>query len=190
MPIRSVLFVRDCPWESTTGKSSNRFLDYGDNVDTWPEPVERVASVLRAAAVDARLEEFPDGTPTATAAARAVGCTRAEIVKSLVFVCDERPLLVLVPGDKRADAARITTAAAARYARVARPDEVVAATGFEPGAVAPFPAPNVSRVLIERGLLEWELVWAGAGSETHMLGISPIDLARITQGEIVDIVEA
>ena len=51
-------------------------------------------------------------------------------------------------------------------------------------------APNVARVLIERGLLEWELVWAGAGSETHMLGISPIDLARITQGEIVDIVEA
>jgi prolyl-tRNA editing enzyme YbaK/EbsC (Cys-tRNA(Pro) deacylase) len=38
--------------------------------------------------------------------------------------------------------------------------------------------------------LEWELVWAGAGSETHMLGISPIDLARVTQAEIVDIVEA
>jgi len=159
-------------------------------VDTWPEPVERVASVLRAAAVDARLEEFPDGTPTAAAAARAVGCTRAEIVKSLVFVCDERPLLVLVPGDKRADAARITTAAAARYARVARPDEVVAATGFEPGAVAPFPAPNVSRVFMDRSLLGHELVWIGAGSEQHMAGIAPADLVRIAKAEIADLTES
>ena len=81
-------------------------------------------------------------------------------------------------------------AAGAGYARTAKPKEVLAATGFEPGAVAPFPVPNISRVLFERGLLEWELVWAGAGSETHMLGISPIDLARVTQAEIVDIVEA
>ena len=99
-------------------------LVYRGNMETWPEPVERVASFLRIAAVDARLEEFPDGTPTAADAARAVGCTKAEIVKSLVFVCDERPVLVLVPGDKRADAARLTAAAGARYARVARPDEV------------------------------------------------------------------
>ena len=159
-------------------------------VDDWPEPVERVAAVLRARGIDARLEEFPEGTPTAAAAARAVGCDAAEIVKSLVFVCDGRAVLALVPGDLRADAIKVAAAAGAGYARTARPDEVVAATGFEPGAVAPFPAPNVARVLIERGLLEWELVWAGAGSETHMLGISPIDLARVTQGEIVDIVEA
>jgi prolyl-tRNA editing enzyme YbaK/EbsC (Cys-tRNA(Pro) deacylase) len=163
--------------------------DYGGDVDTWPEPVERVAAVLRAAAVDARLEEFPDGTPTAAAAARAVGCTRAEIVKSLVFVCDERPLLVLVPGDKRADAARITAAAGARYARIARPEEVVSATGFEPGAVAPFPASNVSRVLIERSLLAHEVVWIGAGSERHMAGIAPADLARIAKAEIADLTE-
>ncbi len=96
-------------------------------MDEWPEPVERVAAVVRARGIDARLEEFPEGTPTAAAAARAVGCV---------------------------------------------------------------PVPNISRVLFERGLLEWELVWAGAGSETHMLGISPIDLARVTQAEIVDIVEA
>jgi prolyl-tRNA editing enzyme YbaK/EbsC (Cys-tRNA(Pro) deacylase) len=141
-------------------------------VDEWPEPVERVAAVLRARGIDARLEEFPEGTPTAAAAARAVGCDAAEIVKSLVFLCDGRAVLALVPGDMRADAAKVAAAAGAGYARTARPEEVLAATVFE------------------RGLLEWELVWAGAGSETHMLGISPIDLARVTQAEIVDIVEA
>ena len=142
------------------------------------------------AGVDARLEEFPEGTPTAAAAARAVGCTRAEIVKSLVFVCDGRPLLVLVPGDKRADAARLTAAAGAGYARVARPEEVVSATGFEPGAVAPFPAPNVSRVFMDRSLIRHELVWIGAGSDQHMAGIAPNDLARLAKAEIADITEA
>jgi len=159
-------------------------------VKPWPEPVERVASYLRMTGVDARLEEFPDGTPTAAAAARAVGCTRAEIVKSLVFVCDERPLLALVPGDKRADAARLTAAAGARYARVARPEEVVAATGFEQGAVAPFPAPNVSRVFMDRSFLRHELVWIGAGSDQHMAGLAPADLARLAKAEIADLTES
>jgi prolyl-tRNA editing enzyme YbaK/EbsC (Cys-tRNA(Pro) deacylase) len=159
--------------------------DYGGSVDTWPEPVERVAAVLRAAAVDARLEEFPDGTPTAADAAKAVGCTRAEIVKSVVFVCDGRPVLALVPGDKRADPAKLSG-----EARVARPDEVVAATGFEPGAVAPFPLPNVSRVLMDRSLLRHEIVWIGAGSDRHMAGLEPSDLARVAKAEIGDLTEA
>jgi prolyl-tRNA editing enzyme YbaK/EbsC (Cys-tRNA(Pro) deacylase) len=160
-----------------------------DLVQEWPEPVERVAAVLRARGIDARLEEFPEGTPTAAAAARATGCDVAEIVKSIVFVCDRRPVLALVPGDRRADPAKVAGAAGAGGARTAMPDEVVAATGFEPGAVAPFPAPNVARVLLDRGFLECELVWAGAGSPTHMLGIAPVDLARAARAEIVDLVE-
>ncbi|MBV8065240.1 MAG: YbaK/EbsC family protein [Actinobacteria bacterium] len=150
----------------------------------WPEPVERVASALRAAAVDARLEEFPEGTPSAAAAARAVGSTRAEIVKSLVFIAEGRPVLALVPGDKRADPGKI-----AAGARVATPDEVFASTGFEPGGVAPFPAPGVSRVLMDRNLLAHELVWIGAGSDRHMAGIAPRDLARVAKAEIVDLAE-
>jgi prolyl-tRNA editing enzyme YbaK/EbsC (Cys-tRNA(Pro) deacylase) len=157
---------------------------------TWPEPVERVAAVLRARAVDARLEEFPGGTPTAKAAARAAGCGADQIVKSLVFVCDGLPVLALVPGDRRADPDRVAAAAGAGYARVASLDEVTAATGFEAGGVAPFPAPGVTRVLLERALLQHSIVWAGAGSEKHMVGLSPVDLARLTQAEIVDITAA
>ncbi|HLX20377.1 MAG TPA: YbaK/EbsC family protein [Gaiellaceae bacterium] len=151
----------------------------------WPEPVERVASALRAAAVDARLEEFPEGTPSAAAAARAVGCTRAEIVKSLVFIAEGRPVLALVPGDRRADPAKI-----AADARVATGDEVFAATGFEPGGVAPFPAPAISRVLMDRSLLAHELVWIGAGSDQHMAGLAPDDLVRVAKAEIADLAEA
>ena len=73
----------------------------------WPEPVERVSAYLREAGAEARVEEFQSGTPTAFDAARAIGCDLGQIVKSLVFDCGGRPVLVLVPGDRRADAARI-----------------------------------------------------------------------------------
>ena len=156
-------------------------------MERWPEPVARVVEVLRRAGVDARVEEFPQGTPTASAAAKAVGASRAQIVKSLVFVCDGRPTLALVPGDRRADERKVAAAAGAKAARVARPDEVLAATGFEPGGVAPFPAPGISRVLIARELLVHDRVWIGAGSERHMAGLSPVDLARLTQAHAADL---
>jgi prolyl-tRNA editing enzyme YbaK/EbsC (Cys-tRNA(Pro) deacylase) len=156
----------------------------------WPEAVERVAAVVRERGADVRLEEFSRGTPTAEAAARAVGCETAQIVKSIVFVCDGSPVLALVPGDRRADAAKVAAAAGAGYARMARPDEVVAATGFEPGAVAPFPAPNVSRVLLERELLLQEVVWIGAGTTRHMAGLAPMDLLRLAGGMPVDLTES
>jgi prolyl-tRNA editing enzyme YbaK/EbsC (Cys-tRNA(Pro) deacylase) len=159
-------------------------------VHSWPEPVERVAAVLRAHGVDARLEEFADGTPTAGAAARAVGCDASQIVKSLVLVCDGLSVVALVPGDRRADAAKVAAAAGAGYARVAAAAEVVAATGFEPGGVAPFPLPRVARILMERELLLHEVVWAGAGSDRHMVGLAPGDLQRLTRSETVDLSES
>ena len=156
-------------------------------MERWPEPVARVAEVLKRAGIDARVEEFPEGTPTAGAAAKAVGATRAEIVKSLVFVCDGRPTLALIPGDRRADENKVAAVAGTRSARVARPDEVLAATGFEPGGVAPFPAPGISQVLMAGELLAHERVWIGAGSERHMAGLSPLDLLRLTQARTGDL---
>jgi prolyl-tRNA editing enzyme YbaK/EbsC (Cys-tRNA(Pro) deacylase) len=160
---------------------------YGPPVERWPEPVARVAEVLRRAGVDARVEEFPEGTPTAGAAAKAVGASRAQIVKSLVFICDGRPTLALVPGDRRADESKVAAAAGTREARVASPDEVRAATGFDPGGVAPFPASGISQVLMAGELLAHDRVWIGAGSERHMAGLSPLDLARLTKARTADL---
>jgi Cys-tRNA(Pro) deacylase len=152
--------------------------------------VERVAAVLRDAGIDARVEEFREGTPTARAAAEAVGAELNQIVKSLLFICDGRPTLALIPGNRRADETKVAAVAGAKAARVAKPAEVVAATGFEPGGVAPFPAPAVTQVLIAPELLGHEQVWIGAGSERHMAGISPVDLVRLTDARAGDLTEA
>jgi prolyl-tRNA editing enzyme YbaK/EbsC (Cys-tRNA(Pro) deacylase) len=154
----------------------------------WPEPVERVAAFLRATGAEARIEEFGTDTPTAEAAADAVGCTLGQIVKSLVFVCDGPPVVVLVPGDRRADSSKIARLAGARRAGIAKAAEVVEATGFEPGGVAPFPLERVTVVLVERTLVRHPVVWAGAGSDRHMVALSPRELVRLSRGRVEDVV--
>ena len=151
--------------------------------------MERVSAYLRDAGADARLEEFPAGTPTARDAARAVGCDLAQIVKSLVFDCDGRAVLALVPGDRRADARKVARAARCSVARVAGAELVRDATGFDPGAVAPFPLRRVDAVLMERTLMLCPVVWIGAGSTQHMAGIHPAELARLAQARLEDVVE-
>jgi prolyl-tRNA editing enzyme YbaK/EbsC (Cys-tRNA(Pro) deacylase) len=155
----------------------------------WPEPVERVAAFLREAGAEARLEEFPEGTPTAGDAARAVGCELSQIVKSLVFDCEGRPVVVLVPGDRRADPAKVAAAASCAKARVAPAALVEEATGFAPGAVAPFPLRAVEQVLIDRKLLAHDLVWIGAGSSRHMAGLAPAELVRLARAQPMDAVQ-
>jgi prolyl-tRNA editing enzyme YbaK/EbsC (Cys-tRNA(Pro) deacylase) len=154
----------------------------------WPEPVERVARVLREGGAEGRIEEFPQGTPTAEAAARAVGCEPAQIVKSLVFACDGRYVVALTPGDRRADPQKVARAAGAERARIASPEQVLAATGFPPGAVAPFPLPHVALVLVDRTLMAHEVVWCGAGTERHMLGLAPTELGRLARARPFDLV--
>jgi Cys-tRNA(Pro) deacylase len=156
----------------------------------WPEPVERVASFLRQMGVEARVEEFTEGTPTAADAARAVGCKLGQIVKSLVFDCGGRWVVALIPGDRRADSAKIARAAGAPKAKIASPEQVERATGFVAGAVAPFPLPRVERVVVDRNLLAHKRVWIGAGSPSHMAEVSSADLVRLSRAQVMDAVEA
>jgi Cys-tRNA(Pro) deacylase len=153
---------------------------------SWPDEVEQVAAFLRGAAVDARIEEFPEGTHTARDAARAVGCELEEIVKTLVLVCDGAYVLALVPGDRRLDEAAAGAAVPAELVRTARPEEVLHATGFAPGAVAPFPQRAVALALIDTSLLRHETVWIGAGSPSHVAGLAPADLQRLARARGVD----
>ena len=153
----------------------------------WPEHVERVAVYLRAAGAEARLEELRSDGATAQDAADAIGCTLGQIVKSIVLMCDGEPVVALVPGDRRADTRRIARAVGARHARIARADEVLAVTGFEPGSVAPFPLAHVERVLIDPSLLEQRMVWCGAGSTHHLAALTPLELKRLAQAETTDV---
>ncbi len=148
-----------------------------------------MAAFLRETGAEARVEEFPDGTPTAEDAARAAGCDLAQIVKSLVFDCDGRPALVLAPGDRRVDRRKVAAAAGCSRAQIVGVADVERLTGFAPGAVAPFPLPKINQTFIDRSLLVHRNVWIGAGSERHLAVLAPAELVRLSRARTVDIVE-
>lgn len=154
----------------------------------WPESVERVAAFLRLAGAEARLEELPTETATAAEAADAVGCVLAQIVKSLVLVADGAPVVALVPGDRRADTGKVARLLGATRVTVAGSETVVERAGFAPGAVAPFPLEGIAVVLVDRHLLRHPVVWAGAGSDRHLVSLSPDELVRLTRGRVEDVV--
>jgi prolyl-tRNA editing enzyme YbaK/EbsC (Cys-tRNA(Pro) deacylase) len=153
----------------------------------WPEPVERVARELRAAAIDATIQELPEGTATAEAAATAIGCPLDEVVRISVFVCDGKTVVALVPGDRAPDEARVASSVEAGEVRPATSAEIAAATGAEPEAVAPFPLPAGLRVLIERTLFQQPRSWVQAGSPTHMASLPTTELQRLSGAETADL---
>ena len=156
--------------------------------DPLPDEVERVRAFLGAAGAEARLEEFADGTPTAADAARAVGVDLSRIVKTLVFESAGSPVLALVPGDRRAASGKIAAALGVSRVTIVAPERVRELTGFDPGAVCPFPAPASAHVLIERTLLGADRLWVGAGSTRHMAGLAPGELVRLARAVPRDIV--
>src|SRR5262245_56042771 len=154
----------------------------------WPEPVERVTAFLAKAGAEVRVEEFPEGTRTAQDAADAVGCKLGQIVKSILFECDGRTVLAMIPGDKRADTAKIARAAGGETSRVATAERVRELTGVDPGAVSPVPPPPVDFVLVDPRLLIADNVWIGAGSPKHVACLAPAELLRLSGAEQTDLV--
>ncbi|NIV35651.1 MAG: YbaK/EbsC family protein [Anaerolineae bacterium] len=155
-------------------------------------PVERVRQALRGAGLDTDLvRELPADTSTAEAAARAVDAPQGSIVKSLVFLADGAPLLVLGAGDQRVDVKRLraTLGLSKRRLRIARPAEVLAHTGFEVGGVPPVGHSPALRTLIDRTLERYEIVWAAAGSAHAVFPITYEQLVTITGGEVMDLAQ-
>jgi prolyl-tRNA editing enzyme YbaK/EbsC (Cys-tRNA(Pro) deacylase) len=152
--------------------------------------VARVTDAARAAGVEISVERFPEGTRTAADAARAVGCAVGQIVKSLVFIADGRPIVALVSGANRVDLARLAAAAGSAEARRADGDEARAATGFAIGGVPPFGHATEVGVLVDRDLLAYERVWAAAGLPDAVFAIAPSELVGASGGTVADIREA
>jgi prolyl-tRNA editing enzyme YbaK/EbsC (Cys-tRNA(Pro) deacylase) len=156
-------------------------------------PVERVRQGLTAAGLDPDLiRELPADTSTAQAAALAVGAPQGSIVKSLIFLADGAPLLVLVSGDQRADLKRLraTLGLSKRRLRIAQPSEVMEFTGFEVGGVPPVGHTPPLRTLIDRTLSRYDTVWAAAGNAHAVFPITYVRLVNVTRGEAMDLVQA
>jgi prolyl-tRNA editing enzyme YbaK/EbsC (Cys-tRNA(Pro) deacylase) len=155
--------------------------------ETLPRAVGMVVDAGRLAGLDLEVREFPDGTRTAAAAAEAVGCAVDQIVKSLVFVADTNPVLVLTSGGNRVDVVKVGQQTGAAGVRKADATEARAATGYAIGGTPPFGHDRELPVLVDRHLTDFDLVWAAAGTPRHVFPITPADLVRVTGGLVADV---
>jgi prolyl-tRNA editing enzyme YbaK/EbsC (Cys-tRNA(Pro) deacylase) len=130
---------------------------------------------------------FPATTHTARDAAREIGCTVAEIVKSLVFLADGAAVVVLCSGAARVDESKLRAVIGAPGIRRATADEAKSVTGFAIGGVPPFAHATALRVIVDRGLLAFATVWAAAGLPDAVFPIAPADLVRLASATEADV---
>jgi prolyl-tRNA editing enzyme YbaK/EbsC (Cys-tRNA(Pro) deacylase) len=151
--------------------------------------VQRVHDALVARGFQPRIVEFPASTRTAVEAAAAIGTSVERIVKSLAFAAGERTIVVLASGVNRVDTARLGQIVGLPITR-ADPDRVRQETGFSIGGVPPLGHANPLPVYVDRDLLQYDEVWAAAGTPYAVFPISPRDLVRVSGGQVVDVKES
>jgi prolyl-tRNA editing enzyme YbaK/EbsC (Cys-tRNA(Pro) deacylase) len=141
--------------------------------------VERVRAALLAAGHPDTITAFPAGTRTAADAAAAVGCTVAQIAKSIVFRAGGRAALIVTSGANRVDQAKAGAILGTTLAR-ADADWVREVTGFAIGGVAPIGHVSPPLLLLDEDLQPLDPIWAAAGSPMHVFRTTPADLQRLT----------
>lgn len=149
--------------------------------------MSRVQAALVALGVtEPIIREFDESTATAEQAAAAIGTQVGSIVKSLVFVAGDEPILVLVSGSNRVDTARLGQLLGAPIKR-ANADRVREVTGFAIGGIPPIGLATTIPAYMDRDLLAYERVWAAAGTPTSVFAVDPHTLARIAGARVVEL---
>jgi prolyl-tRNA editing enzyme YbaK/EbsC (Cys-tRNA(Pro) deacylase) len=148
-----------------------------------PATAPNALRVQAALGPDYQVLEFDAGTRTAAEAAAAIGCTAAEIAKSLIFRAEpsERAVLVIASGAKRVDERKVGEIVGERIVR-ADADFVRDKTGFAIGGVPPIGHAEPLLTLIDESLSAFETIWAAAGTPNAVFRLTPADLLRLTGG--------
>jgi Cys-tRNA(Pro) deacylase len=149
--------------------------------------VLRVMEAARERGLEITTKRFPEGTKTAADAAAAIGVSVGQIVKSLVFGVDSEIVMALVSGSNQLDEKKLAAAAGgAKCARVDA-DAVRDATGYPIGGVPPFGHATQLRVFVDPDLLQYDEVWAAAGTWNDNFGANPNDIVRVAGGVVTDL---
>ena len=150
-----------------------------------------LALFIREQGLRVELLTLPVKTPTVEAAAKAVGTSSDKIVKSLLFMVDDQPVLAITSGASRIDRRRIAKSFGVGRKRVRLADEnqVQTATGYPVGAVPPFGHPEPLLTLIDPGVLKHDVVYAGGGASDHLIRVDTAEILRITQGEVLELID-
>jgi len=149
---------------------------------------QKVQDALKALGLDNEVVELPDTTRSAAEAAAAIGCTVAQIAKSLIFRSKNsgKAVLVIASGVNRVNEKRLAELAGERIER-ADADFVRQKTGFVIGGVPPVGHLERLETFIDQDLLKYQEIWAAAGNPNAVFKLAPSELVRMTGGQVMSI---
>ena len=146
---------------------------------------ERVLMAARELGLEVDMRKFDRPTRTVSEAAAAVGCEPAQIAKSIVFVADGDPVVVVASGARKIDPDALCGVLDCAEARPASAEEVRAATGFSPGGVPPFS--HGLPVVMDQALIDEGHVWAAGGDGNTVFEVDAQKLAESTGATVAPI---
>jgi prolyl-tRNA editing enzyme YbaK/EbsC (Cys-tRNA(Pro) deacylase) len=148
-----------------------------------------LAKFIARAGIAAELVPMDVETPTVPAAASALGVAPAQIIKSLLFLVREEPVLVIACGDATVDRRILTDrfGVGKKQIKLADAETVQRHLGYPVGGVPPFGHANNVPVLLDRAVLAWDVVYGGGGDDHTLLRIAPEELARATKAEWIEL---
>ena len=149
---------------------------------------QKIQDALHALGFDLTVIEHAESTRTAEEAAERVGVTLGQIVKSLIFKgkASGKPILVLTSGSNRVNEKRIKEYAGEKIER-ANADFVRAVTGYAIGGVPPIAHAQPMETYLDEDLLQYDIIWAAAGTPKAVFELTPDDLQKMTAGRVAPI---
>ncbi len=150
---------------------------------------QKFTEVARAFGLDTVVRESASSSRTAEEAAKAVGCDVAQIVKSLLFIVNDQPTMVLVSGRNRLDEKKLASLCGVDRKRIKRSNAETAraVTGYAIGGVPPFGHDTKLPTYVDEDLEQFDILWAAAGTPHAVFAIAPQDLVRVTDGSVADL---
>ncbi|MFP9191901.1 YbaK/EbsC family protein [Natronosalvus vescus] len=156
-----------------------------------PRAATFVAQAREEYGFDPSVTEFPEGTKTAADAADAIGCAEAQIASSLAFDADGDLIVTITSGANHVDEAALADQleVSPEDVEMADPDRIKSRLGWAIGGVPPICHDLPVPTLLDETLLEYETVWAAAGTPSAVFPIDPVELERLTNADVVSVVE-
>ena len=139
--------------------------------------IEQIKAYLTECGLHDRVYEFDVSSATVELAAQALGCEPCLIAKTMSFLVDEHPVLVVLAGDARVDNHKFKEAFHQK-AKMLSHEQVAEMTGFPVGGVCPFCAPENTKVYLDESLKRFEIVYPAAGTRNSAVKVTIDELER------------
>ena len=146
-----------------------------------------VREFLTENGLEARIYSFTESTENSYLAAQALGVELGQIVKTVMFLADGKPVLVLMSGDMNSDTKKLRKLLGAKKIRIADAETVLAATGYPVGAVPPVAHRQAMPTYLDESLRRFPKIYPAAGTTTNMFVTTFEQLLRLTKAQIVNV---